>query len=239
MSDNFVVNAEARVGTGTAASRQARRAGKVPSVLYGGGGENQNLFVDHNAIRHQLDVEAFHSAIIDLHTDKGVEQAILREVHVHPHKPQVLHIDFQRVSAKEKLHMSIPVHTRGQEESPGVKHQDGIVSHLMNDVEISCLPADLPEYLEVDISGLSVGESVHLSDIKVPEGVEIVALANDAPDAPVASVLAPKVEVEPEPEEIEGVEGLAEGEEAGEGESGDAEAPAGGDGESEGSKSND
>jgi large subunit ribosomal protein L25 len=234
MSVNFIVEAETREGTGTAQSRQARRAGKVPSVLYGGGGENQNLLVDHNKIRHQLEVEAFHSAIVELHTDKGVEKAILREVHLHPHKPQVMHIDFQRVSAKEKLHMSIPVHTRGQEEAPGVKLQEGIVSHLMNDVEISCLPVDLPEYLEVDISGLSVGESVHLSDIKMPEGVEIVALANEAPDAAVATILAPKIEIEPEPEEIEGEELVGE-----EGEAVEGEAPADGEGESGESESGD
>ena len=216
MSVDFVVEAETRQGTGTSDSRLARRAGKVPSVLYGGGGENRNLLVDHNKIQHQLEVEAFHSAIIELHTDQGVEQAILREVHVHPHKPRVLHIDFQRVSAKEKLHMSIPIHTRGGEESPGVVLQSGIVSHLLNDVEISCLPADLPEYLEVDISGLSVGESVHLSDIKVPEGVEIVALVNEAPDAAVASVLAPKIETEPEVEVIEGEESAADAEAEGE-----------------------
>lgn len=237
MSDNFIVEAKTRTGTGTAASRRARRDGKVPSVLYGGGDKNQNLLLDHNAIRHQLDVEAFHSAIIDLHTDKGVEKVIIREVRAHPHKAQVLHIDFLRVSETEKLHMNIPVHCTGQEESPGVKEQDGIVSHLMNDVEISCLPGDLPEYLEVDVSALSVGESVHLSDIKVPDGVEIVALANEAPDAPVATVLAPKIEVEPEPEEIEGEEGLEEGVEAPEGEGEAGEATEGNAGESEEPKS--
>lgn len=209
MSTQYQIQAFARDGKGTSVSRAYRRAGRVPAVLYGAGKDNQNLLLDHNEIRHNLETEGFHSAIIEIKTDGGVEQAILRDVQMHPYKAQVMHIDFQRISATEKLHIAVPLHFIGGDECPGVYNEGGIESHLINEVDVECLPADLPEYLEVDISGLHLHDSVKLSDIKVPEGVTITALLHDGDDQAIATILAPKVMEE---EEVEGEEGAVEAE---------------------------
>ena len=210
MSVQFEINAESREGTGTAASRRYRHAGKVPAVIYGAGKDNVALLLDHNEMRHALGVEAFHSAIIDIKTDSGMEKAILRDVQMHPQRPVIMHVDFQRVSATEKLHMSVPLHFVGEDEAPGVRMEGGIMTHLANDVEIECLPADLPEYLEVDVSGLALNESAKLSDITVPEGVTLLALAHGGEDQPVAAVAMPKAAPVEEEVEVEGEEMEAE-----------------------------
>lgn len=219
MSTQYQIDAFTRTGKGTSASRGYRRQGKVPAMLYGAKKENQSLLVDHNEIMHNLETEGFQSAIIEINIDGGVEQAILRDVQMHPYKAQVMHIDFQRVSATEKLHIAVPIHFIGGDQSPGVYNEGGIESHLINEVDIECLPADLPEYLEVDISGLGLHESAKLTDIKVPEGVVITALAHDGEDQAVATILAPQVIEE------EGVEG--EEEEMIEGEAAAGEEPTG------------
>ena len=211
MSTQYQIHAQPRTGKGTAASRAIRRAGQVPAVLYGAGKDNQNLLLNHNELRRNLETEGFQSAIIEIKTDNGTEQAILRDVQHHPFKAQVLHVDFQRVSMTEKIHIAVPLHFIGGEECPGVYNEGGIESHLINEVDVECLPADLPEFLEVDISGLGLHESAKLTDIKVPEGVVITALLHEGEDQTVATILAPKA-IEEEEEVVEGEEELLEGE---------------------------
>ena len=220
MSVGFELTAENRGHTGTGASRRLRRAGKVPAIIYGAGLGNRNLLLDHLQLMHNLETQAFFSAIVTIKTADGDEKAILRDVQMHPHKPQVMHVDFQRVSETEELHIKVPLHFLGEDVAPGVKVQGGIISHLMNEVDISCLPSNLPEYLEIDVSQLNLGESVKLSDIKAPEGVEITGLAHGGEDQVVASALAPKVAEEeaevPEAEEVEAEAEAPEAAEAGE-----------------------
>lgn len=220
MSIDYQVNAEPRSASGKSASRRYRRENKIPAVVYGAGKDNQSLLLDHHEIFHKLETEGFHSAIIKINVGKNVEQAILRDVQMHPTKDKVMHIDFQRVSATEKLHIAVPIHFIGEEEAPGVKTEHGIMSHMVNEVDVSCLPADLPEYLEVDVSGLSLGDSVHLSDIKVPEGVELTALLHEGEDEMVATVYAPQVDAEAEEAEEAEAAAAEEGAEEGEGEEG-------------------
>ena len=215
MSANFIVEAEVRTGSGSAASRRARRNGQVPVVVYGGGEDEQYLLVDHNKIMLQLAVESFHSALVQLHVGDDLQRAILRDVQMHPYKQQVLHLDFQRVSRKNKITMTVPFHFTGEEDAPGVKVESGIMSHSMTSVDVTCLGSDLPEYIEVDVSALGMGDSVSLGDVVLPEGVEFSSSIQDSDlDLSIASVLAPKkpqtVE-EDSPEGEEGAEGAAEG----------------------------
>jgi large subunit ribosomal protein L25 len=224
MSTDYQINAEPRTESGKAASRRFRREGKIPAVVYGAGKDNVSLLLDHHEIFHNLETEGFHSAIIKINIGKKTEQAILRAVQMDPVKPNVLHVDFQRISATEKLHIAVPVHFIGEEDAPGIKTEHGVMSHNITEVDVSCLPADLPEYLEIDVSGLNINESVHLSDIKVPEGVEITALMHDGEDDVVASVYMPQMEVEEEELEAEGeAEGEEEAPEEGEAEEGEGE----------------
>jgi large subunit ribosomal protein L25 len=193
MSANFIVEAEVRTGSGTAASRRARRNGQVPVVVYGGGEDEQYLLVDHNKIIRQLDVEAFHSALVQLKVEGDLQRAILRDVQMHPYKQQVMHLDFQRVSRKDTITMTVPLHFIGEEDAPGVKLEAGIMTHSMTSIDVSCLGSDLPEYVEVDVSGLALGESVHLGEIVLPEGVEFASTVHESDlELSVASVLAPK-----------------------------------------------
>ena len=220
MSANFIVEAEVRTGSGTAASRRARRNGQVPVVVYGGGEDEQYLLVDHNKIYRQLNVEAFHSALVQLHVGDDLQRAILRDVQMHPYKQQVMHLDFQRVSRKDTITMTVPLHFVGEEDAPGVKVEAGIMTHGMNSIDVSCLGSDLPEYVEVDVSGLAMGESVHLGEVVLPEGVEFASTVQESDlELSVASVLAPKKPQTVEDEEVEGGEdGEAEGGEGAEGE---------------------
>ena len=189
MSAKFELNAEKRDTKGTGASRRLRRAGKVPAVIYGGGKDVDMVMFDHAPVYHMLENEAFHTSILTVNHAGGSDQAILRDVHMHPFQQQVMHMDLQRVSAKEKIHMSVPLHFSGEEIAPGVKQQGGIVSHLLNELDITCLPHQLPEYLTADVSKLHVGESVHISDLPLPEGVEITAIAHGGDDLAVATVI--------------------------------------------------
>jgi large subunit ribosomal protein L25 len=209
MSTTFELQAETREVHGTRASRKNRRAGKVPAVLYGAGKDPAHLMLDHDQILHNLENESFHAAILTVKTSKDSDQAILRDVQMHPHKPQVMHVDLQRVSATEKLHIKVPVHFVGEDIAPGVKLQSGIVSHQMTEVDISCLPSNLPEYLEADVSELNMHESVHLSDLKLPDGVEITALSHGGDDQAVATVVAVRGAAEEEEEAAVEEEGEA------------------------------
>jgi large subunit ribosomal protein L25 len=180
MAVSFELNAEPRNDTGKGASRRLRRAGMVPAVLYGGKEEPRALTLNHNALLRSLEHEAFYSHILTINIGGAGTRAVLRDLQRHPSKPTILHVDLQRVTATEKLRMHVPLHFLGEDIAPGVKLGGGMVMHELIEVEVECLPQDLPEYIEVDISGLHVGDSLHLSDLRVPQGVTLVDLARGA-----------------------------------------------------------
>jgi large subunit ribosomal protein L25 len=231
MSDGFELTAELREDIGKGASRRLRRSGKVPAVLYGGGRKPRSLTLDHTKLLHQMEQEAFYNSVLTINVGKESQAAIVKDVQRHPAKRHVWHIDFQRILADEKIRMQVPFHFMGEDMAPGVKTGGGVFSHVMSDVEITCLPGDLPEYLEIDVSELELDEVIHLSEVKVPDGVELVALVGDAEhDQPVVTIHRPRIEVEEEPEAGEEGE-VAEGEADSAGESADGEAPTEGDGD--------
>jgi large subunit ribosomal protein L25 len=196
MKTSFELVAEFRETQGKGASRRLRHEGKVPAILYGGHADARALTLSHQKLLILLDNERFYSTILSLKVGDQTQAAILKDVQRHPYKNAIVHIDFQRVQEDEKIRISIPLHFTGASVSPGVKSQGGIVSHMRNETEVTCLPKDLPEFIEVDISGLSINESIHLSQLKVPEGVTLVDLAKD--DAAVVAIHSPRAE-EPEP----------------------------------------
>jgi large subunit ribosomal protein L25 len=198
----FEIEASVRHNMGKGASRRLRREEKVPGVVYGGGKAPVALTFEHKVIAKSLENEAFYSHILVLKTDSESERVILKDVQRHPYKPRVAHVDFQRIRSDVKLHMHIPLHFHGAETAPGVKDAGGIVSHIMSDVEVSCLPDDLPEYLELDLSEMQLNQILHLSDIKLPKGVELVDLLHEN-DKPVVSIHMPRVEEEPVEEPTE------------------------------------
>jgi len=195
MKTSFELVAEFRETQGKGASRRLRHQGKVPAILYGGHTAARSLTLSHQKLLIMLDNERFYSTILSLKVGDQTQQAILKDVQRHPYKNAIVHIDFQRVEENEKIRISIPLHFTGAAVSPGVKTQGGIVSHMRNDVEVSCLPKDLPEFVEVDISGLSLNESIHLSQLKLPEGVSLIDLAME--DSEVVVIHSPRAE-EPE-----------------------------------------
>jgi large subunit ribosomal protein L25 len=182
------INAVKRDVKGTGASRRARRAGQVPGVVYGGGEAAVNLSLDHKELFLQFRHEAFHASILDLILDGKKESVLLRDYQMHPVRNTIQHIDFQRVSANEKIHVKVPFHFLHEDTAPGVKIGGGIVAHILTEAEVSCLPKDLPEFIEVDLGALEMGQSVHLSQINLPKGIEFVALVhgNDAAVAAIA-----------------------------------------------------
>src|SRR5439155_7740613 len=161
------ISARKREAQGTGASRRLRRLGKVPGILYGGDKDPITIELDHQDLYLKLRNERFHASILTLALDGAKEQVLLRSLNMHAFKSQVQHIDFQRVSKDKKIHMKVPLHFVNADKSPGVKEQSGVASHVMNDIEISCFPDDLPEYIEVDLGHLSVGQSVHAKDLKL------------------------------------------------------------------------
>lgn len=195
----FEISAEVRDVKGKGASRRLRREGKVPAVMYGAGKDPVNLTLDHNALFQQVRNEAFYSSILTVKVGSEQEQAVLRDIQMHPYKPRIAHIDLQRISATEKIHMKVPLHFINQESAPGVKQQGGIVNHLITEVDVTCLPKDLPEFLTVDMGNVALNQSVHLSDIPLPAGVEFTSLARGGDDLAVAAISAPRVEVEEAP----------------------------------------
>ena len=188
MSSNYELSTQSRDSFGTGASRRQRRENLVPAVVYGAGKDNESVMLDHDQVMHSLEKEAFHSAIIDLKTDKGSQQVILREVQMHPHRQLVMHVDFQRVSAKEKITMRVPLHFTNEENAPSVKLGGGVVNRIESEVEVSCLPGNLPEYIEVDCGALEIGDSIHLSQLNLPEGVESAHLIRGGEDLGVVAI---------------------------------------------------
>jgi large subunit ribosomal protein L25 len=195
MKTSFELVAEFRGTQGKGASRRLRHEGKVPAILYGGHSEARALTLSHQKLLIMLENERFYSTILSLKVGDQTQAAILKDVQRHPFKNAIVHIDFQRVEDNQKIRINVPLHFVGAAVSPGVKSQGGMVSHMRNDVEVSCLPKDLPEFIEVDLSGLSINESIHLSQLKVPAGVELLALAKE--DAAVVAIHSPRAE-EPE-----------------------------------------
>lgn len=197
----FELEAAVRHEMGKGASRRLRRDEKVPGVVYGGGKDAVPLTFEHKHVAKALENESFYSRILHLRTGSDSERVILKDVQRHPFKPRIAHVDFQRVRSDEKLHMHIPLHFTNADKAPGAK-AGGLISHIMSDVEVSCLPDDLPEYIEIDIAEMELNQIIHLSDIKLPKGVEIIALTHDD-DKPVVSIHMPRVEEEPVEEPTE------------------------------------
>ncbi|EKE82787.1 50S ribosomal protein L25/general stress protein Ctc [Idiomarina xiamenensis] len=194
---DFTIKAELRTDLGKGASRRLRRAEKVPAILYGGEKEPLALTLDHNKVNNMADYEAFYSHILTLDVDGKKYQAIVKDMQRHPYKPKLTHIDFQRVEAGHKLHTNIPLHFLNEATAKGVKDEGGMVVHHVTDVEITCLPKDLPEYLEVDIAALALGDTLHLTDLKLPQGVELVELnKGEDHDQAVVSIAAQRKEAE-------------------------------------------
>ena len=179
---------------GTGASRRLRITGKTPGIVYGGTGEPQLIEIDHNALWHALKKEAFHSSVLDMEVAGTTSKVLLRDVQYHPYKQLVLHIDFQRVDAKTKLHMKVPLHFSGEEESPAVKLDHCLVTHIVTELEVSCMPSDLPEFIAVDLSNLKKNVSLGRKDIKLPKGVSAV-IKGGKQNPVLVSVVAPVAEV--------------------------------------------
>jgi len=177
---------------GTGASRRLRITGRTPGIVYGGKGEPQLIELDHNALWHALKKEVFHSSILDMELNGQNSQVLLRDVQYHPFKQLVLHIDFQRVDANTKMHKKVPIHYSGEENSPAVKLDQCLVNHVLTELDIACLPKDLPEFISVDLSKLTKGQSLHLNDITLPSGVS--AVTHGKPNPVLVSVVATKEE---------------------------------------------
>jgi len=212
MSINFVLEAEPRTDLGKGASRRLRRTGMVPAVIYGAGKDPVSLSVKHNELQHSLENEAFYSHILTIKLGGKEEQAILKDLQRHPSKPVIMHMDLQRVSANEKLRIHAPLHFLNEETAPGVK-AGGMVSHSQTEIEITCLPKDLPEYIEVDLGALELDASIHLSEITLPAGVEAVELTHgEGHDPAIVSIHMARGAKETDEGEAEAAEGeTAEG----------------------------
>ena len=190
------ISARTREVQGTGPARRLRAAGKVPGILYGGEQGPVNLELDHKDLLANLRNEKFHASILTLQLNGTKEQVLLRAVNMHPYKLQVQHVDFQRVSKDKKIYMKVPLHFVNEQNSPGVKEQGGVVSHVLNDLEIVCFPDDLPEFLEVDLGNLTVGHSLHVRDVTLPKGVELALSKTENPV--VATVTIPSLVTEEE-----------------------------------------
>ena len=205
----FELKAQSRDDLGKSASRRLRRSGRIPGTVYGANKAPQSISLLHDEVLHRLDHEAFYSSILTINVDAGSEQVVLKDLQRHPYKPEILHVDFLRIDEKQKITMRVPLHFVNEHLCTGVKTGGGVVSRIMTELEISCLPKDLPEYIEVDLANMDLGDAVHLSDIVLPEGVEIYALQHggDA-SASVASVNLPRIteEIMEQEEELEEVE---------------------------------
>ncbi len=184
-----------RAGEGRGASRRLRRSGRAPGIVYGGAAAATPVELDHNALIHALKNEAFHASILTMKLDGQAQKVLLRDVQMHPFRNEVLHVDFQRVDESKRIHMKVPLHFVNESVSPAVKVGGALISHVANDLDVSCLPKDLPEYIEVDLSAIEAGKSVHVSELKLPTGVVAVTHGKD----PVVAVAAvPKAHAEAE-----------------------------------------
>ena len=203
------INATNRKAQGTGASRRLRNTGRVPGVLYGSGDVNL-IELDHNELYYKLRAEAFHASILTLNLEGKKESVLLRDFVMHPFRQQVQHIDFQRVDAKKKMHIMVPLHFLNEDIAPGVKLGGGKISHVMTDLDIACLPKDLPAFIEVDLGKLELGHSVHVADLKLPSGVELAAHGTHTAEAVVATVQVPRGAIEAEAEEAAAAAAAAE-----------------------------
>ncbi|MDF2690404.1 MAG: ribosomal protein L25/ral stress protein Ctc [Gammaproteobacteria bacterium] len=207
---HFKLNANSRGDMGRGASRRLRRDGLVPVVIYGADKPAESAVIDHNLLVNALANEAFYTSIVDMHIDGVDQQVIIKDLQRHPFKPKILHVDFLRISDKTELRVHIPLHFVG--ESPAVKAA-GVINHMVNEVEVSCLPKDLPAYIEVDLSNLQMDESIHLSQLILPAGLKLVTLMHGN-DLPVVSVHVPRAVKEDEEAPAEAAEGAEGGAEA-------------------------
>jgi large subunit ribosomal protein L25 len=193
---------------GRGASRRLRHGGRVPGILYGGDKPAENIELDHNELAQHLKHESFHASILSLSVNGTKQQVLLRDVQMHPWRAQVLHVDFQRVARDRKIHMKVPLHFKNADSAPGVKTGGGTVNHVLTELDIICLPDDLPEFIEIDLSNLQLGSSIHLSEISLPKGVESSQLRS-GDDAVVVTIVVPRAEVEPEVEAAAAVDAAA------------------------------
>jgi large subunit ribosomal protein L25 len=192
----FEFTAFARTQEGRGASRRMRRTGKAPGIVYGGAAAPQPIELDHNALFHALRNEAFHASILTMKLDGAATKVLLRDVQMHPFKNEILHVDFQRIDENRRIHMKVPLHFANEDVSPAVKISGALVSHVLNDINIACLPKDLPEFVEVDLSNLAVGQSLHASGLKLPSGVTLVS--HGKLDPVVATAVMPRAHTETE-----------------------------------------
>ena len=215
MSDDFDLIAEIREDQGKGASRRLRHEGKVPAIIYGAGRPPRALAFDQNRVIQQLENESFYSSVLNIQVRGKNQAAILKDVQRHPAKPQIMHMDFQRIVEDEEIKMLVPIHFKGEDVAPGVKQAGGKVQHMITEVEVVCLPKHLPEFLDIDVSELELDEMLKLSDIPLPEGVSIPALAQgEEADRGVVSIhVIKEVVIEEEVEEEEGAEVPVVGEE--------------------------
>ena len=217
MSDAIQMNAEQRSDSGKGASRRLRKEGLVPAIVYGGEKEPAMISLKHNELIHELENEATYTQIIDLSFGGNTEKVILRDLQRHPFKNKVMHADFYRVNMKQTLNVNIPIHVINDDICVGVKMEGGMLTSLLNEIEVVCLPKDLPEYIEVDAENIHLGETLHLSEIKMPEGVESAALQyGEDHDTGVLSVVKTRATSEEVEEEAEGEAPEAAEEESGE-----------------------
>jgi large subunit ribosomal protein L25 len=194
----FELDGQPRTGVGRTENRRLRRAGKVPAIVYGGGETPTPLVLDHNALSKHMSREAFYTSIVTVKLDGKEQRVVVKDVQRHPVKPLIMHLDLQRVLEDQEITLTVPIHFLGEAAAKGVKEQGGVVEHLLTDVEVTCLPRYLPEYLEIDVSEVELNQILHLSDIKLPEGVSLVALGHDQ-DHPVVAINPPRREEEEAP----------------------------------------
>jgi large subunit ribosomal protein L25 len=222
MSNNLQLSAEIRTDAGKGASRRLRHSNKIPGIIYGAGKAPQSITLEHHQVAKALENEEFFSQILTLNVNSTNEQVVLKDLQRHPIKPIIMHMDFLRIKADEELTMHIPLHFIGADKAPGIK-QGGIISHAISEIEIRCLPANLPKYIEIDTSAMNVNDIIHLSDIKLPQGVKIPILQQgEEYDQPVVTLHMPRAETEEVPitevaaSEVEVITAKAEKEEASE-----------------------
>lgn len=197
MAEAIVLEASPRTELGTGASRRMRRAELIPAVIYGANQQPESITIEHRHILKALTLDGFSSSVITLNVADQAVKAVVKSLQRHPFKPKVLHVDFMRIDEAKKITIKVPFHFNGGDVCPGVKMHSGIVSQVMNDIEVTCLPMNLPEYIEVDLSGLDVDQAIHLSQLNLPAGVELVhPVTSSENDAPVASVHVPRGAVE-------------------------------------------
>ena len=214
--DEFTLVAESRGDMGKGASRRLRKSEMVPAIVYGAKKAALSIQLKHSDVLKSSSQESFYSQILDLSIDGKVERVVLKDMQRHPYKPFVMHMDFQRVDESAALTIRIPVHFLNEEDCIGVKQEGGVIARLMTEIEITCLPKDLPEFIEVDVANLSVGDAVHLADLMLPDGVEITAITSGGDGAAaIVQVTMPRMveeEEEPDSEEVEGADESADGE---------------------------